>query len=198
MPYCRSEPDGRKCHQLYELLSEFISKGNVDIHLLCAALPGLPPPPTSNNEDSVTARQGNFDDMDGPLPRPASPDERESTSTAVVALSKAVAADGEPALAQAMPLLVWLMRLIVEPRITAADGHLSGLLRLARVIVRWLGPHGKEAVGLRGLMGIAVPPTAAGVDGGRGVGLLFHVYHECLFDIATHENHGPLAAPKCR
>lgn len=145
-------------------------------------------------------------DVDGPLPGPAPPDELEWTSTAIAALSEAVAADGEPALTQAVPLLVWLMRLIVEPRVTPSDGHISGLLGLARVIVRWLGPQGKEAVGLWGLEGIiAVTPSAGG--GGRelqrrqrgeGEGLLHHVYHECLFDIATHDNHGPLAPPKCR
>ncbi|CAM9765730.1 unnamed protein product, partial [Hapterophycus canaliculatus] len=143
--------------------------------------------------------------MDGPLPGPPSPEEQGATSTAVASLSEAVAADGVPGLVRVVPLLVWLMRLIVEPRLTSADGHLTGLLGLARVIVGWLGPQGKEAVGLWGLRGIAV---AVGGDGDgrrrfgrgrhRGEGLLHHVYHECLFDIATHDNHGPLAPPKCR
>lgn len=218
VPYCRSEPDGAKCRELYELLSDFLSKGNVDAHALCAALPALhhPPPPTpsppsaeapvvvagdiNNNGDGVNGGGGGVHaDMDGPLPGPASNEERELTSTAVAALSAAVAADGVPALAPAMPLLVWLMRLIVEPRITPSDEHLSGLLRLTRIIVGWLGPQGKEAVGLWGLEGIGAGGEGGGEEGGgRPRGLLHHVYHECLFDIATHDNHGPLAPPKCR
>lgn len=223
VPYCRSEPDGAKCRELYELLSDFLSKGDVDAHALCAALPALhhpapptpPIPPSAEAPPAVAAADGNNngngggegdaggididvdEDMDGPLPGPASNEERELTSTAVAALSAAVAADGVPALAHAMPLLVWLMRLIVEPRITPADGHLSGLLRLTRIIVGWLGPQGKEAVGLWGLEGIGAGGEGE-EGGGRPRGLLHHVYHECLFDIATHDNHGPLAPPKCR
>ncbi|CAM9266774.1 unnamed protein product, partial [Scytosiphon promiscuus] len=228
VPYCRNEPDGAKCRELYELLSLFLSKGNVDACSLCAALPALyPPQPTAGAPDrplaaTTPANNGNngtsgstgthaalrFYSMDGPLPGPPSLEERGATSTAVASLSKAVAADGAPGLARVVPLLVWLMRLIVEPRVTPADGHLTGLLGLARIIVGWLGPRGKEAVGLWGLEGIVVAAAAPPGEGdngrrfdpgsGRGAGLLHHVYHECLFDIATHDNHGPLAPPKCR
>lgn len=220
VPCCRSEPDGAKCRELYELLSDFLSKGNVDARSLCAALPALrhPPPPPPSAEAAPVADAtdngggsggggdggdggGVHADEDGPLPGPASREERELTSTAVAALAEAVAADGVPGLAQVMPLLVWLMRLIVEPRITPADGHLSGLLGLTRIIVGWLGPQGKEAVGLWGLEGIVAGGGGEGEgEGGSGRprGLLHHVYHECLFDIATHDNHGPLAPPKSR
>lgn len=206
VPYCRSEPDGSKCRELYELLSEFISKGNVDIRSLCAALPGLPPPPTTPATLPAPFTPATASDMDvyahsmdGPLPGPASAAERALASTPVTLLSEAVAVDGNPALVEAVPLLVWLMRLIIEPRVTASDGHISGLLGLTRVIVRSLGPEGKEAVGLRGLRGI-VGEWGEGVGKGlaREPGLLHHVYHDCLFDIATHDNHGPLAPPKCR
>lgn len=178
----------------------FIGKGVVDVRSVCAALPGLPAPVAVPSFGSdVDANFGSFFyDMDGPLLAPASAGELEFTSTAVGALSTAVAADGAPPLAQAVPLLVWLMRLIVEPRVTPADGHLCGLLGLARVIVRWLGPQGKEAVGLRGLEGLVVSRSDGDEGCGRSKGLLYHVYHNCLFDIATHENHGPLAPPKCR
>ncbi|CAN0216357.1 unnamed protein product, partial [Ectocarpus sp. 12 AP-2014] len=230
VPYGGNEPDGAKCRELYRLLSEFLSKGNVDARALCATLPALRPPPpaappaaagsgspsphatgenAANNGGSGGSGGGNdggggggghvdtsFYSIDGPLPAPASADEREFDSKAVAALSEAVAADGVPALAQVVPLLVWLMRLIVKPRATAADAHLSGLLGLARIVIGWLGPRGKEAVGLRGLEGICA--AEEGVVGTRGRGLLHHVYHECLFDIATHDNHGPLAPPKCR
>lgn len=229
VPYCRSEPDGTKCRELYELLSDFLSKGSVDACSLCAALPALlPTPPTAaaavaaaddansphatggtatatGRGSSSSGSAGVHADLDGPLPGPAPPAERELTSTAVEALSAAVAADGVPGLVHVVPLLVWLMRLIVEPRLTPADGHLTGLLGLARIIIGWLGPHGKEAVGLWGLEGITVGGDGVGdCEGGGGgggertKGLLLHVYHECLFDIATHENHGPLAPPKCR
>lgn len=204
VPYCRAEPDGSKCRELYELLSEFISKGNVDIRLLCKALPGLPPPPPLTPA-TATATASSMDvyghSMDGPLPGPASAAELALMSTPVTLLSEAVAGDGNPALVEAVPLLVWLMRLIIEPRVTASDGHLSGLLGLARVIVRSLGPKGKEAVGLRGLRGIIGDGGGEGGGGKgleRGAGLLHHVYHDCLFDIATHDNHGPLAPPKSR
>lgn len=231
VPYGRNEPDGAKCRELYQLLSDFLSKGNVDASALCATLPALRPPPpaappvaagsgspsphatgenAANNGGSGGGNDGggggngvgsghvdtSFYSIDGPLPAPASADEREFASTAVAALSEAVAADGVPALAQVVPLLVWLMRLIVQPRATAADAHLSGLLGLARIVIGWLGPRGKEVVGLRGLEGICA--AEEGVVGTRGRGLLHHVYHECLFDIATHDNHGPLAPPKCR
>lgn len=212
MPYCRNEPDGAKCRELYELLSLFLSKGNVDACSLCGALPALYPPQTvaSNGSRAATTTTTTYStkshaalqfySMDGPLPGPPSQEERGATSTTVASLSEAIAADGVPGLVRVVPLLVWLMRLIVEPRVTPGDGHLTGLLGLARIIVGWLGPRGKEAVGLWGLEGILVE-TAPGDRGrrfGRGRGLLHHVYHECLFDIATHDNHGPLAPPKCR
>lgn len=129
------------------------------------------------------------------------------------------------------------MRLIVQPRVTASDSHLSGLLSLARVLIRRLGPRGRQEVGLRGLLSIPVggggdvsgavaegvvegpgrSPTVVAAAGNRGavgggevtgeavdiavgrkMGLLYYVYYDCLFEIATSENHGPLAPPKCR
>lgn len=151
-------------------------------------------------------------------------------------------------MAAVVPLLVWLMRLIVQSRVTASDSHLSGLLSLACVLIRRLGSHGKREVGLWGLQKIAVDgvagaalatvsgergeqeagdvttaaAAAVAVEGsggrsagegrvggegeeeakdavvGRNVGLLYYVYHDCLFEIATSWNHGPLAPPKCR
>ncbi len=223
VPCCRGEPDGARCRELYELLSEFLSKGNVDARSLCAALPALypprapspPPPPAAESGPHADSSAGDaigsvvggggggggggqHAGINGPLPGPASPEERELSSAAAAALSEAVAADGFPGQVQVVPLLVWLMRLIVEPRVTPSDAHLSGLLGIARIIIGPLGPRGKEAVGLWGLEGIVVGGGGGGGGGGRPRGLLHHVYHECLFDIATHDNHGPLAPPKCR
>ena len=88
------------------------------------------------------------------------------SSAAAASLSEAVATDGVPGLVTVVPLLVWLMRLIVEPRVTASDGHLSGLLGLARIMIGRLGPRGKESVGLWGLGGIVVPGGGGGGGGG--------------------------------
>lgn len=209
VPYCRTEPDGSKCSELYELLSDFMSKGGLDLRAVCDALPGLPPPSPRLMSGGVSSPNNSDDfgvfycNVDGPLLGPASPWEQKFVAPVVASLSVFVSKDGgDSSVVQAVPILVWIMRLIVEPRVTAADGHLSGLLGLARVIVRCLGARGKEAVGLWGLEGIAVPRRQRedGEEEGKrsAGGLLHHVYHDCLFDIATHENHGPLAPPKCR
>ncbi|CAN0060810.1 unnamed protein product [Sphacelaria rigidula] len=202
VPSCRGEPDGRKCRELYDLLLDFITNRTIVLPTLCADLPGL-----SSSSGSCGV------DVDAPLPEPASADEEAEASSAAAAgrgLFEAVVADSssgnkqnydqEGETAAVVPILVWLMRLIVQPRVTASDSHLSGLLSLARVLIRRLGPRGRQEVGLRGLLSIPVGGGGDAVDiaVGRKMGLLYYVYYDCLFEIATSENHGPLAPPKCR
>ena len=109
------------------------------------------------------------------------------------------------------------MRLIVEPRVILSDGHLTGLLGLARVIVRWLDLRAKEAVGFRweglgrlecvGREGVGVPYRGGkGKRRGRGRGrailrrvdccIMFH--HECFSSKPSQDSHGPLGPPRFR
>lgn len=214
MPGCREEPDSTKCRELYELLTLFTVKGPIEYSVLCQGLPGLSTPQHPGHDggdlDSgcTAAHPSLSSDIDTPLPGPASEDEKTAAAVAGEALEAAVTADGNTNMIPAIPLLVWLMRLIVQPRVTFSDGHLWGLLSLTRVLVQALGACGKREVGLRGLELIGVPPICWGgrqgreipeeIVHGRAKGLLYYVYHDCLFDIATDQNHGPLAPPKCR
>lgn len=214
VPGCRDEPDSGKCRELYELLTIFMVKGPIVYSVLCAGLPALSTPAREGNPGVVDGCSPGavscpaVDVEDAPLPGQASHKEKTVSAIAGDALLVAVTSDGNMSMLPAIPLLVWLMRLVVQSRVTVSDGHLWGLLSLTRVLVQPLGPSGKEEVGLRGLRLIEVPPLSSGGRAGRDVpaeivrgrqnGLLFYVYYDCLFDIATDENHGPLAPPKCR
>lgn len=65
--------------------------------------------------------------------------ERAESAKAGRGLAAAVVADGRPELMPVVTLLVWLMRLVVEPRVTVSDGHLCGLLSLVGEFIRRLG-----------------------------------------------------------
>ena len=231
VPYFRSEPDAIKCSKLYELLTNFLSKDGVDLRSVCGALPGLPAPleASSPPKQAYPCREAGepsdgfgafYCDVDGPLLGPASAREREFVAAKVTSLSGFVVEDGgNPSPEETVPLLVWVMRLIMEPRVIPLDGHLTGLLGLARVIVRWLGPRAKEAVGFESLEGLAAPRMrwsresalseregGEEGEGGEGEGqgntaaggLLHYVYHECISMKPSQDTHGPRGAPKLR
>lgn len=221
VPYFRSEPDTTKCSDLYELIAKFLSRDGLDLRSVCGALPGLPAPLEASSPPvqihPCREAGGPSDgfgalrcDMDGPLLGPASARERELVAAEVTSLSGLVVEDGDnPSIKEAVPLLVWVMRLIMETRVILSDGHLTGLLGLARVIVRWLGPRAKEAVGVRGLGDLSEPRicwsrrTTLSEGEGSGHcstvagGLLHHIYHQCLFSSSQHR-YGSLGAPRSR
>ena len=107
------------------------------------------------------------------------------------------------------------MRRIVEPRVIPSDGHLIGLLGLARVIVRWLDLRAKETVGFRGLEGLESPRMRwsrgsgsallerEGEEEGEGKGqgntaaggLLHHVLSRALFHETQPGQPRPSRAP---